>query len=220
MNYYILKEATDSKIIGPTFPQCQEFLKEYNNNYENNNSFFYFAHFKGLEIDFLPDSTSFFLKEKVKLTDLMSCYLGPGNDKLVSNSLYHIITHFNSSPLQVFDCILNKKNERFSNYNWLHFIYDLEKLVDFRQSVFHHPDSILKKRSKDIRNYNDYMEFDRELDTFGLLSAKKTVVNCSPLDFFTVGHLNQKCYVSENLKNDLKYMSGIEFEKANDIFFV
>lgn len=220
MNYYILNESTESKIIGPIFPQCQEFLKGYDNSFENKNSFFHFAHFKGLEVDFLPDCSSFLLKEKVRLTDLMSCYLGPGNDKLVSDSLYQVIKNFNCSDVQVFDCTLNKKLEIFSNYKWIHFVYNLEKYVDFSKSTYHHPDKELKKKSRDICNFDDYVKFDRELDTFALLTAKKTVINHKPLDFFTIGQINQKCYVSKKLKSEIEHLSGVDFKEANDILFL
>ena len=79
-HYYRMKESIDAKIIGSHYPQCAGVLDGYNDEYENQYSLYYFAHKKGKKINYHPDLSSIKILERTKLTDLISCGLGPGND--------------------------------------------------------------------------------------------------------------------------------------------
>ena len=218
--YFSLTETTDEKIIGKHYPQCSGFLTGYNNEYENPYSMFCFAYQKGKRINYKPDLSSIKIPEKTKLTDLISCSLGPGNDLVVSERLKNILNESKSSQYQIFETLLNKKNERFK-YWWIHFIYDLEKTVDFEASTLFHANKSLNKKVKSIKNYSEYLEFYDNEDTFGLVRTTNTVLKHEPLDFFIVGQFNQTRYVSEKLMNRINSegITGIEFAEANDIHF-
>jgi hypothetical protein len=219
--YFVISESTDSSIIGPSYPQCTGFLRGYLNERENKRSLYYFADFKGEKIDFIPDISAISVKERTKMTDLISCPLGPGNDKVISEKFYTIIQKVSKSRIQFFDCILNKKNEKF-RYKWVHFIYNLEKYVDYRKTTFFHPDMIIFDKTKKIKSYKDFIFFYDTHDTYGFIRSEKTCIKHKPLDFFVAGRFNQKCYVSENLKSKIESigLTGIEFILAKDIVFI
>jgi hypothetical protein len=218
--FYIINNSIDNKIIGNEFPQCTGTLKGYNNEYENPLSLYYFAHQKGIEIDYEPDLSAIKVGLKTKMTDYISCSLGPGNDSVISSKFRNLLKRYKTSPLQMFKCILNRKEEQFK-YFWIHYIYSLEKIVDYRQSVFSHPNEKFESKLRSIKSYEDYRYFYDNDDTYGLIRADKTVLNAAPLDFFVIGQFNQKHYVSEGLKDalEIKGISGLTFKEATDIHF-
>lgn len=220
-DYFVITEAVDSKVIGPDYPQCTGLLKGYNNEYENPLSLYFFAHQKGLQINFVPDLSSIKIGSRTKLTDLISCSLGPGNDYIISSRFKELIGKYRISPIQFFDCFLHRRNERFK-YCWAHFIYALEKSVDYVESDFSHADEKLLDKISAIKSYPDFLSFYDNDDTYGFIRSTRTVIRHEPLDFFVVGRYNQKHYVSKRFKEELleSELSGIEFSKASDIFFV
>ncbi len=220
MQYFSITESTDEKIIGMHYPQCAGLLKEYNNDYENPYSLYYFAHQKGKRVNYKPDLSSIKILERTKLTDLISCSLGPGNDIVVSSRLKNIIKESKASQYQIFETILNKKNVKFK-YWWIHYIYNLEKVVDYEASRFSHTNDKLSLKAKNIKSHKEYKEFYDKEDTYGLIRATNIVLRHKPLDFFIVGQFNQTHYISKELKDRLvnEGITGLEFLEANDIHF-
>lgn len=218
--FYVLDHSIDHKHIGSEYPQCTGLVKGYNNEYENPFSLYYFAHQKGKKVDYQPDLSAIKIGLKTKLTDLVSCPVGPGNDWVVSSKFKSILKGFKTSPIQFFKCTLNRKEEKF-NYWWIHFLYSLEEQVDYAKSTFVHPYEELKEKLMNIKSYEDYRSFYDNDDTYGFVKATITFIDSAPLDFFVVGHFNQKHYVSERLKDELqiKEISGVTFKEATDVFF-
>jgi hypothetical protein len=218
--YYSFTDSTDTKVIGSHFPQCAGVLPGYNNEYENRLSLYYFAHQKGRKINFMPDLSAIKILERTKLTDLISCSLGPGNDLVVSTKFKDLIQKYNCSKYQLFQATLNKKKETFQ-YWWIHYMYTLEKTVDYEASTFFHADEGLSEKANSIKSYKEYKDFYDKEDTFGLIRATKTVLKHKPLDFFIIGQFNQTHYVSESLKQKIidVGITGIEFKEATDIQF-
>jgi len=147
--FYILEVSVVHKVIGNDFPQCIGLLKGYINELSNPLSLYSFAHRKGERIDYRPDLSAIKVGIKTQLTDLVSCSLGPGNDLLLSTKFKNIIKSFKTSPIQIFPAFLNRKSEIFK-YWWIHFIYSLERKVDYENSVFSHSDKKLEEKAKNI----------------------------------------------------------------------
>lgn len=214
--YFIIKQLIERKDIGPHYPQIQGFIKGYENDISNNRSLDYFGEFKGEEVAFIPDLSSMKAAERVKMTDLLSCYLGPGTDLVVSTKFYSIVSNFMTSKIQVFESLIHKKNENF-RYKWLHFVYNLESFVNYQKSKFSHPKKIFKKEVEAIKSQEDLHFFRKTIDKHYLLESQKLYIKHSELDFFVVGYFNQKCFVSEQLKNELEQQSltGFVFQPSN-----
>jgi hypothetical protein len=218
--FYILDHSTDHKVIGSEYPQCTGVLKGYDNEYENPFSLYYFAHQKGKKIDYQPDLSAIKIGLKTKLTDCISCSLGPGNDLVVSSKFKNTLKTFKVSPLQLFKCVLNRKEEQF-NYWWIHYIYSLEEQVDYMKSTFAHSNEKLHAKLMNVKSYEGYRSFYDNDDTYGLVMATKTVIDSPPLDFFVVGQFNQKHYASERLKDalEIRGITGVTFKEATDVYF-
>jgi hypothetical protein len=218
--YYSITESTDEEVIGIHYPQCAGLLTGYNNEYENQQSLYYFAHQKGKKIDYTPDLSSIKILERTKMTDLISCGLGPGNDLVVSSRFKDIIEKSSSSQYQIFETILNKKKNKFQ-YWWIHYIYNLEKVVDYEASTFFHVNKQLRDKVKKIKSYKEYRQFYDKEDTYGFIRAINTVLKHKSLDFFIVGQFNQTHYASEKLKDKLVTagITGLDFKIATDIEF-
>lgn len=220
-DYFIVKESIDSNVIGSHYPQCTGVLNGYNNEYINKKSLYYFAHQKGVKVKNKPDLSSIKVGQRTKMTDIISCSLGPGNDMVVSDKLFSLIKKAETSNIQFFDCLLHKKEVNYK-YNWVHFVYNLEEFVDYKKSVFFHPNEKILAQAKEIKDYKSFLVFYNEMDTYGFIKTEKTFIRHPLLDFFTVGRFNQKHYVSSEFKSKLlsEGLSGIEFEAADDIVFV
>ena len=129
------------------------------------------------------------------------------------------IREFQTSEIQFFDCILHKKQVPL-NFQWVHFVYNLEKVVDYKRTIFTHPDENLHKKMKAINSYSSYIDFYENDDEWGLLRADKVFIDHEPLDFFLIGHFKQNIYVSERLKDEIfPKFTGFDLRKSSDIFF-
>lgn len=175
---------------------------------------------KGLRINYIPDLSSIKIGSKTKLTDLISCSLGPGNDYIISPRFRELIKKYKTSDIQFFDCFLHQKGGSFK-YCWVHYIYTLEKVVDYCKSDFSHTDEKLLDKIGKIKNYQDFLNFYDNDDMYGFIKSKRIVLKHEPLDFFVIGRYNQKHYVSKRFKEELVRtgISGTTFEEADDIVF-
>lgn len=135
--FFHVDKSSDTKVIGSNYPQCSGVLKTYNNNSEI--SLTKFAYFKGNKVDFVPDLDGITLYKSSKLTDFISCSLGPGNDSVIGLTFFDLLSNHKLSDIQFFNCFLYKADEKYY-YIWLHYIYSLEEFVDYKKSVFTHPD--------------------------------------------------------------------------------
>jgi hypothetical protein len=98
----------------------------------------------------------------------------------------------------------------------------LEEAVDYNKSEFSHTnDKLLVKISK-VKDYQDFLNFYNNDDTYGLIKSTRTILKHAPLDFFVIGRYNQKHYVSKKLRDELIMggFTGISFEEVHDIAFV
>lgn len=216
--YYHLKKTADTKIIGNNYPQCKGPIKGYNN--EEKDSFYNFAYHKGRRVDFTPNLDGISIYKSSKLTDVISCPLGPGNDLIISDRFYNMLKSFKKSPIQFFDCFIYHKESRLK-YKWVHFIYDFEKSVDYKKSRFFHQDESLSNEIKKISFYNDFVDFYENKDKFGFIRAQKIKLNTGGLDFFVIGRYNQNTYISAKLREAIlnERITGIEINEVDDIEF-
>ena len=216
---YIIQNCTNKKTIGSDYPQCISLIKNY--DVTEFNSITNFSSYKGKKVAFIPNLDGLKLDLKAKLTDFISCGLGPGNDSIISHNFFKILEKSVTSSFQQFNCSLYQNDEAME-YVWLHYIYTLENKVDFAKSEFTHVDISLQSHLQKISSYNDFEYFYNTYDEYGLIRAKKTILKSPPLDFFVIGRFNQKHYVSERLKNEMECIgiTGIEFEEADDMIFI
>lgn len=216
--YFHLDRTADTKIIGNYYPQCKGVIKGYDNEAEN--SLYNFGHHKGQKVAFTPNLDGITIHKNSKLTDVISCSLGPGNDLIISERFYNLLKLFKKSLIQFFDCYIYHRERRLK-YVWVHFIYDLEKKIDYKKSLFIHPDDSLLGEINKITSYNEFIDFYENKDKFGFIKAQKNVLNTERLDFFVIGRYNQKTYISKRLRDVIlnEKITGIDFNEVSDIEF-
>lgn len=213
---FYLDRTSDTKEIGPYYPQCKGLIKEYINTTQN--SIMNFANYKGRKVDFIPNLDGISIYKSTKLTDVISCALGPGNDLIISKRFFDLLKNFNTSPVQYFNCTIYKGEDKIK-YVWLHFIYELEKVVDYKRSLLTHPNDSLSEDIKMVTDYEKYREFYDTKDKYGLVKAKKVVIKNLNMDFLVIGQYNQKVYISEKLRDAIvrNKITGIDIREADDI---
>jgi hypothetical protein len=219
--YFRIEGSINPRIIGPDYPQCQDYLKSYNDELSNKRSVYSFAFFHGKRADITPDLNSIVAREKAVMTDLLSCSMTFGADMVFSTRLLETIQLFRASEFQVFEATIHKKKISHTNYRWIHFVYGLEPFIDFKKSCFYYPDPIVQEKANDIRDYEGLQKFRLIQEKHWFLTAREMHLSCAPFDFFVVGDVDQNVFVSKRLKNAIETsgFTGVEFFEAPYVSF-
>jgi len=194
-DFSVLETSTILKDIGD-FPQIIRIDKAYKLGLES--SIDVFANYKGSIPKKIPNlHDCLVLHPKSKLTDLVSCSLGPGNDLIISEKLKTLLAHYELGPLKFYKCNLLQGRNKIEEYYWIHFLYDLMKEVLFAKSEFRLGSDVVTG----IGSYQDYVNFSSKHDPFGFLRATKLFLpsKFKKLDFFMIGGFDQNVYLSEAL---------------------
>lgn len=216
--YFHLDKAVSPSIIGAQYPQCKGLTRGYDEDAEH--SFYQFAHHKGERVDYIPNLDGIVLYKSAKMTDVISCSRGPGNDLIISKKFHNLLKDFKAGPVQYFDCFVYRNDVRYE-YVWVHYVYDLEKNVDYTESIFDHPDKKMMPYIKAIKSYDEFINFYKLRDEFGLVRADSIVLNTEPMDFFAIGRYNQKTHISVALKKAIteENITGVEINNGDNILF-
>jgi hypothetical protein len=204
-------------VIG-IYPQGDGMVKNY--DYKSVNSVDHFSELKGRKCDFIPD-LRYKLNRKAKPTDFISGCLGPGGDLVGSQKVYDIFKKFNLGPHQWFQASIEHKNKVIGGFHRLHFVYKLESEIVFSQSNFKYAGKTIRS----IESYEDYVNYRKTKDRFGLARTSKTVVERSKFeqyDLFVIGFYDQNIYISDKLKTEIEKseLSGLIIKPADAIRFV
>lgn len=90
----IIKNSSDPKKIGKHFPQTVLLNKKETDDLE------FLSTQKGIRVPEKISLKNIQLSSIAKLTDAISCSLGPGNDMIISDRLYEIFKGSNVGPVQ------------------------------------------------------------------------------------------------------------------------
>lgn len=163
-------------------------------------------------------SLRFRLKNKAKLTDVLSSTAGPFTDFLVGQKFKDVIEDSHIMQHQFFKAIVEKGKQKY-DYHWLHLSQpDLINALDYEKSEFHQTEwEILDKGAIKINSFEHYQTLkakDRE-GSFGV-SLKKIVMTEKfdrTLDLFFLLPFDFNIYISEALKEKLEQcgIKGILF---------
>lgn len=215
MQYFVLSEAAGTAETGPEFPQSQSMTSGY--DYDGERSIHRLAECKSKRPSFSPDLDALVLHPQAKRTDVISSAMLGGQGLLVSERLKNLLTGFLLPEHVYFPAVIVHKNERFSNFQWLHLISDYRKVVLFDQSIF----KMNQVGFEDIikfRDFDDYQRFEKDVDKFELLRSVKIVLDSGALhglDMFVLSQFDVNIYISEKLVNKLlsEKVTGIEISK-------
>ena len=212
----IIQNASSSKKIGGVYLQT-EFLSD-----DETDDLDFLSCKKGERIERPLLLNNILLHKRSKLTDAISCSLGPGNDMIVSPKLHAILQQSTPGPVQFFDVSFHYNNEIINNYRWMHFIYELEHLIDFSRTTYN-TGLFPQLLTKPINTYEEYQTFSKKKDKWGLLRSTETALHHSfntDLDIFSLSPLDQHIYISLPLYEKFieQNISGLDYIEARLTF--
>lgn len=212
MKYFKIKYSLNNKIIGDTYPQCQNAIHKITIDDEN--------HIWNQEDGFLKETVSIpdiKLSKLAKQTDLLSDTI-LGGRLLISNKLKNLIEKYsNVLELQFLNVNLIVKNQ-YTKYWILNPLIYKNEFIDFENSSIWIEGLGNSKINKiDINNYNEYNNLKNSL-----LYPERISIHYYKLidklnqNFFQLANVKDGNFniVSEKLKNEIENenCTGIEFE--------
>nr|WP_314839376.1 DUF1629 domain-containing protein [uncultured Flavobacterium sp.] len=215
MNYYIIQESGNLKIIGK-YPQVQTI----HNNCHVWDEPKFVEHIHHEKVDFEPITSNAILHKKSKQTDLINVNgaMGFSGKLLISGKLKTILENNRKSGMQFFKAPIIQNDILINDY-WLLNMYEFSnEFVDFNKSTIYYrkynPNeiedfNIIHKKS--LEDFNGQIKINTMFDEFYLysISIKPNIID----DFFQL-NFTQKYVVSEKLKKEIEDAdcTGIEFQ--------
>jgi hypothetical protein len=229
MEYFIIRESLDAKIIGRKYPQVKEVIIP--TTCDDNLFIQSFQEKKAPENVLLPKAL---LWKSAKLTDLLSAgMIGLNKNLLISKKLAYILQESNLSGFQFFETTVLTQSGLATQYTIVHPCDFYFKIIDYSQSeIGYYLFSSFDKEPKKKLNVNSEEEMIAEVQKFeesiangthdfnNLLIKKVRFLKNSNIDFFSLrcvyGGLG--FYVSERLKEVIEKAgcTGIVFTEPNE----
>lgn len=205
--YFIISNAAGTKETGMEYPQVKSMTKGYDLNAPN--SVWALHDARNTKPKFKPNLDSFILYKKAGLTDTISAgYIG-GRGLLVSERFKKLLQKFNLANHIFFPATVIK-DDKANKYFWMHLVNS-----DYRKNVIFTKTKFSNWPRLKLKDYKDYLRFDKEEDTFGQLRAGFVTLDKKfdkTLDLFMISAFDQNLYASKRLVDAIKeaYITGLE----------
>ena len=189
------------------YPQVKSMTKGYDLNAAN--SVWALHEVRNNKPKFKPNLDGFVLYKKAGLTDAISAgYIG-GRGLLVSDRFKKLLQKFNLTN-HIFYPATVIKDDKTHKYFRMHLVDS-----DFRKNVVFSKTKFSNWPKLKLKDYKDYLRFDKEEDEFGLLRAGFVTLDRKfdkTLDLFMISAFDQNLYASQNLINTIKEnkITGVE----------
>jgi hypothetical protein len=210
-HYYIISNAAGTKETGMEYPQVKSMTKGYDLNAPN--SVWALHEVRNQKPNFKPNLDGFLLYKKAGLTDVVSAgYIG-GRGLLVSERFKKLLENFNLTKHIFFPATVIK-DDKAHKYFWMHLVdSDYRKYVVFPKTKFSNEPKLK------LKDYDDYLRYDKEQDKFGLLRAGLVTLNKEfdkSIDLFMISAFDQNLYASDKLIERIKEenVTGLEIDDA------
>lgn len=220
MRHYIVRESSDTKILGH-YPQ----IKEIKHNCHVWDEPRFIEHHELTPINFDPIVSNAILHKKSKLTDLISVVgMGFTRKLLLSNKLKEILEKKNNEfQVQFFHSPIIYKDDLISNYWIANSAKSYSKFIDIKKSTL-----LIRKRKEEggtyleniyFESFNDLISYIIKNELEGKIFFSKICMNSDfKNDFFALNYVEGgiKYLVSEKLKNEIENAgcTGIEFQPS------
>jgi hypothetical protein len=212
MKYFKVSLSTNIKEIG-SYPQIQSMTKNY--DYDSNSSVYRLNNFKNKIPEFKPNLNSFVLDNHAKPTDVLSSAFLGSFGILINSKINKILSQFKLiNHTKYLASVYFPKDDSILEYYWLHFLSNLEKKIDYKESFFYSSG----KHFLTIPNYESYIEQKDSLGKFKKLYAKEIVIKekfIKHYDLFNIPEIDSSIYISEKLKNVLvkENVTGVDIDQ-------
>ena len=215
--YYTITESSDSKTIGPEYPQMECIDIDIKDGLDA------LSLHKGKYIKKVDKIYNLRLPVKGKITDVMSCSLGAGGDFIISERFFNILRHVNCSSVQFLPITFEHKKSLHNNFYYVHFTYKLEKFIDYEKSVYNEYfiEGLNKNKPKNYTEYSRLVNKHKKYNHFRLVKTIFQETFPAEEDLFVLSFANQNKYISTRLFEIIKSkkITGVEIKRANDIGF-
>jgi hypothetical protein len=223
MKYYRIRESTDTKQIGNTWPQIQE--AEYTCDPFEDKKFIGNIGLK--KVSFTPKLPLGKLDKRAKLTDLLSAVpVGFNKRVVISTKLKEILISENNTNVQAFNNPILVDKLTNTDYWLINPIKLSNNKIDFEKSDLFLKDGIFlddKIKKLNITTLKEYINEEKKVEEMGgfpfnLSFEKIRINNKSKESFFVLNNVygGYGYYVSEKLKNEIENqkLTGLEFEET------
>lgn len=221
MEYYILNNSLDKKIVGK-YPQVENAL--YTCDVWNDNRFIDHEDVSFKKNNFTPITANAILVRKAKLTDYL--YLGVmgfTRKPLVSGRLKGILEVTGNQGLQFYNSPVIYQGSEINDYWTLNpFLFDMQS-INFEVAEVFLMERMLKKNEKlDVKSYKDYVLHKETVDKKGYPYSIRIqnieIIDDTKSDFLVIEnvHGGVNYLVSETLKQHLEAegITGIEYQPS------
>lgn len=210
MNYYILSNSTDEKVVGD-IPQVK---MGHDYDFDKYNSVRNISRYNFPEFD--PDLNFFVMTPKAKPTDVITVSgLISAKGFLINEKAKNILDKHKLVSHKYYVTKVYYKNQSFPYY-WWHVVSDLTHCIDYNQTTF-----MIKRLFKvevdnlTIDTGEDLKKKKHEIGTLKNMVPNTLVLNNAfdkTLDLFIIGGFNDEIFISEKMKLELEQqkISGVE----------
>jgi hypothetical protein len=222
MEYFLLGNTTDEKIVGKQYPQCKGMpsgLGLTSKWFEQANSM---TNLNNNEFPNFEPELIFELDEKAKLTDVVTPSNISAKGLLVNDKLKNILDSFNLIEHRYYPAILIVNGEK-RHYYWLHFKESNDvflNYIDFEKSSFYIGNlARWKEATIDINTIDEYYQIKKSIGfktiNFEQLYFKENFKQ-NPIELFYIDNLHNDFIINDVLKNTLQTLGikGFEVYKA------
>jgi hypothetical protein len=232
MQYYIFKEACDTKETGHVYPQVQKWKPGYDDDKPDSFYSYYLAAKGGTFPGFTPDMDSLILHGRAKPTDLLS-FATSITGFMISKKLKTIFGEFSFPPHRFYPANILHKKIALEGYYFMHIISDYTDFVDYPKSTFitcgfsnSDPQPITLTSKQDYINKAKQLQNDSFVKqlAYRSIQAKEIYFNekfNKKIDLFQIDRFDINFYISQNLRNALieNEITGCDFQSTSRILF-
>lgn len=224
MNYYVVKDSLDEKIVGKDFPQAYKFIKGYNPDAPN--ALFSLYTFRESFPNYIPELDGIMLAGSAKLTDFVSNSFS-SDLFIISEGVKEVLEKFHLCPHQFYPLGLYKRKVKY-DYYLLYIVSNYIDYVDFPKTTFIEYNLVSGKMFGDISvNSKDELfrkreEIEEREGISQTVWGNRIEMNDlfdKELDFFSITTIDGELYISERLKNviEAEGLAGWDFTPATNL---
>ncbi len=224
MNYFIVDDSLNEKIVGSDFPQVYKFIKGYDEDAPN--SLLSLHKYWDTFPDYEPNLDGVMLAGYAKLTDFVSSGFG-SRLRIMSPKAKAVLEQFDLCTHRFYPLGLYKRKIKY-DYFLLHIASAYSDYVDYERTSFVEQNFINGYKSKSffVKSKKEFWERREKVEnekgiSWGIWGDRIVMSKdfIPKLDFFEICILDGSTYVSERLKEAIENagLTGWEFTPATNL---
>jgi hypothetical protein len=214
-SYFYLKNSTGPEV--GVVPQTRVALGEIDLN-EVHNKKLYEPTDTSLNLNYIQ------LADKARLTDFVSTGILGRDGFMISDKAWQVLKKHNLCVHQVIPAVLELRNKKHENYQWLHFAEDNSKGIVFSESVLmtfkntpiEIPGWNYDYQKVDAKDHEEFFRFSQQKSSLRLFTAERLTFQkeLADRDMIILRGFERPAIVSDRLKDAIENgkVTGMEFK--------